>query len=58
MLAILAIPMGIRIAYKGIAWSRTTKDFAAAGELVYRANCPNLGRGHRRLRRDRRPHPA
>jgi sugar phosphate isomerase/epimerase len=43
MLAILAIPMGIRIAYKGVAWSRTTKDFTAAGELVYRANCPNLG---------------
>ena len=43
MLAILAIPMGIRIAYKGVAWSRTTKDFAAAGELVFRANCPNLG---------------
>jgi sugar phosphate isomerase/epimerase len=43
MLAILAIPMGIRIAYKGVAWSRVTKDFAAAGELVFRANCPNLG---------------
>ena len=43
MLAILAIPMGIRIAYKGMAWSRTTKDFAAAGDLVFRANCPNLG---------------
>jgi sugar phosphate isomerase/epimerase len=43
MLATLAIPMGIRIAYKGVAWSRTTKDFAAAGDLVFRANCPNLG---------------
>src|SRR5580765_6350297 len=43
MLAILAIPMGIRIAYKGMAWSRTTKNFAAAGDLVFRANCPNLG---------------
>ena len=43
MLATLAIPMGIRIAYKGMAWSRTTKDFAAAGDLVFRANCPNLG---------------
>jgi sugar phosphate isomerase/epimerase len=43
MLAILAIPMGIRIAYKGVAWSRTTKDFTAAGDLVFRANCPNLG---------------
>jgi sugar phosphate isomerase/epimerase len=43
MLATLAIPMGIRIAYKGMAWSRTTKDFTAAGDLVFRANCPNLG---------------
>jgi len=43
MLATLAIPMGIRIAYKGMAWSRTTKDFAAAGDLVFRANSPNLG---------------
>lgn len=43
MLAVLAIPMGIRIAFKGVAWSRTVKDFAAAGELVFSANCPNLG---------------
>ena len=43
MLAILAIPLGIRIAYKGVSWSRTAKDFSAAGEIVFRANCPNLG---------------
>ncbi len=43
MLAVLAIPMGIRIAFKGVSWSRTVKDFAAAGELVFRADCPNLG---------------
>ena len=43
MLAMLAIPMGIRIAFKGVSWSRTVKDFAAAGDLVFRANCPNLG---------------
>ena len=42
-LAILAIPMGIRIAFKGVPWSRTARDFRAAGELVFRANCPNLG---------------
>jgi len=42
-LALLAIPMGIRIAYKGISWSRTVKDFAGAAELVSRADCPNLG---------------
>ena len=43
MLAVLAIPLGIRIAYKGMSWSRTAKDFSAAGEIVFRANCPNLG---------------
>jgi sugar phosphate isomerase/epimerase len=43
MLSVLAIPMGIRIAFKGVSWSRTVRDFVAAGELVYRANCPNLG---------------
>ena len=43
MLAVLAIPMGIRIAFKGIPWSKTVRNFAAASELVYRANCPNLG---------------
>jgi sugar phosphate isomerase/epimerase len=43
MLALLAIPMGIRIAFKGISWSRTVTDFAAAGDLVFEANCPNLG---------------
>jgi sugar phosphate isomerase/epimerase len=42
-LALLAIPLGIRIAFKGVPWSRTVKNFAAAGELVLRANCPNLG---------------
>jgi sugar phosphate isomerase/epimerase len=42
-LAVLAIPLGIRIAYKGISWSRTARDFRAAGDLVLRADCPNLG---------------
>ncbi len=43
MLAILAIPLGIRIAYKGVGWSRTARDFRAAGDLVFRASCANLG---------------
>ncbi len=42
-LAVMAIPLGIRIAYKGLSWSRTARDFRTAGDLVYRANCPNLG---------------
>jgi sugar phosphate isomerase/epimerase len=43
MLAILAIPMGIKIAFKGVSWSRTARDFRAAGDMVFRAGCPNLG---------------
>jgi sugar phosphate isomerase/epimerase len=43
MLSLMAIPLGIRIAFKGVSWSRTVRDFAAAGDLVFRANCPNLG---------------
>jgi len=43
MLAMLALPLGIRIAFKGVSWSRTVTDFSRAGDLVFRANCPNLG---------------
>ena len=42
-LAILAIPKRVRIAYKGVSWSRTASDFSSAGEFVLRANCRNLG---------------
>jgi sugar phosphate isomerase/epimerase len=42
-LAVLAIPLGIRIAYKGLSWSRTARDFLTAWDLVFRGDCPNLG---------------
>lgn len=42
-LAVLAIPLGIRLAYKGIPGSRTVRDLATAWDVVGRANCPNLG---------------
>lgn len=42
-LAVLAIPLGIRIALKGLSWSRTARDFRTAAELVMLADCPNLG---------------
>jgi sugar phosphate isomerase/epimerase len=42
-LAILAIPLGVRIAFKGVSWSRTASNFASAGEFALRANCRNLG---------------
>jgi sugar phosphate isomerase/epimerase len=42
-LSFLALPMGIRIAFKGLSWSRTVKNFVDAAEIVSLANCPNLG---------------
>ena len=42
-LAVMAIPLGIRIAYKGLPWSRTARDFRQAADLALRANSPNLG---------------
>src|SRR5262249_37856671 len=42
-LALLAIPLDIRIAFKGVPWSRTMRDFRAAGDVVFRTACPNLG---------------
>lgn len=42
-LAVMAVPLGIRIAYKGQPWSRTARDFRQAADLVLRASVPNLG---------------
>ena len=46
-LAMLAVPMGIRIAYEGLSWGRTINEFTTAWEVVSRADAPNLGLGHR-----------
>lgn len=42
-LAMLAIPFGIDVAFKGLPWSRTVDGFMSASDIVYRAACPNLG---------------
>lgn len=42
-LAFLALPMGIRIAFKALSGSRTVRDFASAAEIISLADCPNLG---------------
>ncbi|MCC6195746.1 MAG: TIM barrel protein, partial [Burkholderiales bacterium] len=42
-LAMLAVPLGIRVAFKGQPWSRTARDFRRVADLVLRANAPNLG---------------
>jgi sugar phosphate isomerase/epimerase len=42
-LAMLATPLGIRIAFKARPGSRTAADLAAASDTVFRAASPNLG---------------
>ncbi len=42
-LAVLAIPLGIRIAYKGLPRGGAVRDFPAAADIALRARCPNLG---------------
>ncbi len=44
-LAMLAIPLGIKVAYEGLSWGRTINEFTAAWEVVSRADVPNLGLG-------------
>ncbi|HET9204920.1 MAG TPA: sugar phosphate isomerase/epimerase family protein, partial [Burkholderiaceae bacterium] len=44
-LAMLAVPMDIRIAYEGLSWGRTVNEFTTAWEVVSRADAPNLGLG-------------
>ncbi|HUH92565.1 MAG TPA: TIM barrel protein [Casimicrobiaceae bacterium] len=42
-LALLAIPLAVRIALKPRLGSRTAPDLATASDIVFRAECPNLG---------------
>ena len=44
-LAMLAIPMNIKVAYEALSWGRTVNEFPQAWELVSRADMPNLGLG-------------
>jgi len=44
-LAMLAIPLGIKVAYEGLSWGRTVNEFTTAWEVVCRADLPNLGIG-------------
>jgi sugar phosphate isomerase/epimerase len=44
-LAMLAVPMGIRIAYEGLSWGRTVSEFTTAWDVICRADAPNLGIG-------------
>ena len=44
-LAMLAVPLGIRVAYEGLSWGRTINEFPDAWDIVCRADAPNLGIG-------------
>lgn len=44
-LAMLAIPMNIRIAYEALSWGRTVNEFPQAWEIINQADMPNLGLG-------------
>ncbi|MEY3611125.1 MAG: Inosose isomerase [Pseudomonadota bacterium] len=44
-LAMLAVPLGIKVAYEGLSWGRTVNEFTTAWDVVCRADCPNLGIG-------------
>lgn len=44
-LAMMAVPLGIRVAYEGLSWGRHVSDCLAAWQRVELADCPNLGLG-------------
>ncbi len=44
-LAMLAIPLGIQVAYEALSWGRTVNAFSTSWDVVCRADCPNLGIG-------------
>ena len=44
-LAMLAIPMNIKIAFEALSWGRTINEFPQAWDIVSQADMPNLGLG-------------
>ena len=42
-LAMLALPLRIRVAYEALSWGRHVNEYPAAWDVVCRADCPNLG---------------
>jgi sugar phosphate isomerase/epimerase len=44
-LAMLAVPLGIKVAYEGLSWGRTINEYNTAWEIVQLADTPNLGVG-------------
>ena len=44
-LAMLALPLGVKVAYEGLSWGRHVNEFTTAWDVVCRADMPNLGLG-------------
>jgi sugar phosphate isomerase/epimerase len=44
-LAMLALPLGIKVAYEALSWGRTINEFPQAWEVIQMADAPNLGLG-------------
>lgn len=44
-LAMLALPLGIRVAYEALSWGRNVNEFTEAWKIVEAADMPNLGIG-------------
>jgi sugar phosphate isomerase/epimerase len=44
-LAMLAIPMNIRIAFEALSWGRNINEFPQAWDVISQADMPNLGLG-------------
>jgi sugar phosphate isomerase/epimerase len=44
-LAMLALPLGIKVAYEALSWGRSINQFTESWDVVCMADCPNLGIG-------------
>jgi len=44
-LAMLALPLQIKVAFEGLSWGRTINQYTQAWDVVRRADMPNLGIG-------------
>ena len=44
-LALMALPLGIRVAFEALSWGRHLNDLPGAWDVVRRADMPNLGVG-------------
>src|SRR5689334_4209373 len=42
-LAMLALPLNMKIAYEALSWGRSINEYPAAWDAVHRADMPNLG---------------